>query len=298
MNSRIADGEEVYAEFDLHHTFNKGPVPVYNTIAEIKGSKWPEQVVIVSGHLDSWDGPGSQGAGDNGTGTVVTLEAARILAAVHAKPLRTIRFIDWTGEEQGLLGSKAYVEAHKAEMDNISAVLVDDGGTNSEGGLTVADPMVEMMAAATAPTNNQFYDDVDKRYLNVNIKHGGEKIRTHGASDHASFNQVHVPGFFWDEVGRDDYTHIHHTQFDRIDDAIPNYLVQSATNAAITAYRLACAPSLLPREVPPPPPKEEKKDEKQSERGEVTLPGWLNVAIDATEAWLPPSPPSPSPRPV
>src|SRR6185295_6268890 len=119
MNSRLADGEVVEAEFNLHHSFIKGPVPVYNTVAEIKGSKWPEQVVIVSGHLDSWDGPGSQGAGDNGTGTVVTLEAARILAAVHAKPLRTIRFIDWTGEEQGLLGSKAYVEAHKSEMDKI-----------------------------------------------------------------------------------------------------------------------------------------------------------------------------------
>jgi hypothetical protein len=269
MNSRLADGEEVFAEFDLHHTFIKGPAPTYNTIAEIPGSKYPDEVVIVSGHLDSWDGPGSQGAGDNGTGTVVTLEAARILMAAHAKPLRTIRFIDWTGEEQGLLGSKAYVEAHKSEMDKISAVLVDDGGTNSEGGLTVADQMVEMMAAATAPTNNQFYDEVDKRYLNVNIKAGGEKIRTHGASDHASFNAVHVPGFFWDEVGRDDYNHIHHTQFDRIDDAVPSYLVQSATNAAITAYRLACAPSLLPREVvpPPAPPKEDKKDDKQASAG-------------------------------
>ena len=267
MNSRLADGEVVEAEFNLHHSFVKGPVPVYNTVAEIKGSKWPDEVVIVSGHLDSWDGPGSQGAGDNGTGTVVTLEAARILAAVHAKPLRTIRFVDWTGEEQGLLGSKGYVKDHKAEMDKISAVLVDDGGTNSEGGLTVADQMVEMMAAATAPTNNQFYDEVDKRYLNVNIKHGGEKIRTHGASDHASFNQVGVPGFFWDEVGRDDYNHIHHTQFDKIDDAIPNYLVQSATNAAITAYRLACAPTLLPREVPPAPPKDEKKDDKQANAG-------------------------------
>jgi hypothetical protein len=269
MNSRIADGETVEAEFDLHHSFIRGPVPVYNTIAEIKGSRWPDQVVIISAHLDSWDGPGSQGANDNGTGTVVTLEAARILAAAHAKPLRTIRFVDWTGEEQGLLGSKAYVSTHKSEMDKISAVFVDDGGTNSEGGLTVADQMVEMLAAATAPTNNQFYDEVDKRYLNVNIKHGGDKIRTHGASDHASFNAVHVPGFFWDEVGRADYDHAHHTQFDRIEYSIENYLKQSATNAAITAYRLACAPTLLPREVvpPPAPPKEEKKEDKQASSG-------------------------------
>jgi carboxypeptidase Q len=266
MNSRLADGEEVYAEFDLHHSFIKGPVPVYNTVAEIRGSKFPDEVVIVSGHLDSWDGPGSQGANDNGTGTVVTLEAARILMAAHAKPDRTIRFIDWTGEEQGLLGSRAYVKAHSSEMEKISGCFVDDGGTNSEGGLTVADQMVEMLAAATAPTNNQFYDEVDKRYLNVNIKHGGEKIRTHGASDHASFNGVHVPGFFWDEVGRADYDHVHHTQFDKADQSIENYLKQSATNAAITAYRIACAPTLLPREVVPPP--EEKKDDKQANAGQ------------------------------
>lgn len=259
MNSRLADAEDIYAEFDLKHTFNKGPVPVYNTIAEIRGTEKPDEVVIISAHLDSWDGPGSQGATDNGTGTVVTLEAARILAAVHAKPKRTIRFIDWTGEEQGLLGSHAYVDLHKDELDKISACFVDDGGTNSEGGVTCADQMVEYLAAATAPTNNQFYDQTDGRYLNVDIKHGGERIRTHGSSDHASFNRVHVPGFFWDETGRADYNHGHHTQFDTIDYAIENYLVQSSTNAAITAYRLACAPGLLPREVIP-EPKDEKKD--------------------------------------
>ena len=106
MNSRIADGETVEVELNLQNHFVDGPFGLYNTIAEIPGTEWPEQVVIVSGHLDSWDGPGSKATQDNGTGSSVTLEAARILMAVGAKPKRTIRFCLWTGEEQGLIGSR------------------------------------------------------------------------------------------------------------------------------------------------------------------------------------------------
>src|SRR5690606_35229748 len=133
MNSRLADGEEVHVAFELNHTFIEGPIPCYNTIGEIPGTERPDEVVIVSGHLDSWDGPGSQGTVDNGTGSSVTIEAARILMAADAKPKRTIRFILWTGEEQGLLGSRAYVESlSDEEKAKISAVFVDDSGTNRE----------------------------------------------------------------------------------------------------------------------------------------------------------------------
>ncbi|MBL8764991.1 MAG: M20/M25/M40 family metallo-hydrolase [Phycisphaerae bacterium] len=248
MNSRLADGVSVEAEFDLRHTFVKGPIPVYNTIAEIKGSELPDEVVIVSGHLDSWDGPGSQGCTDNGTGSAVTLEAARILAAVGAKPRRTIRFILWTGEEQGLLGSAAYVKRLKerGQLEKISAVLVDDGGTNWEGGLPCVESEVAYLAAATAPVNGVFYSETDKKFMDVNIRR--EKVFNQvSGSDHASFMRARVPGFFWDEVGRADYNHAHHTQHDRMDQAVPEYLRQSATCAAVTAYNLACAPALLPR---------------------------------------------------
>ncbi len=252
INSRLADGEPIEVEANLQHTLTKGPIPVYNTIAEIPGSKWPNEVVIISAHLDSWNGPGSQGCTDNGTGSAVTLEAARILAKVNAKPLRTIRFINWTGEEQGLLGSKGWIDSHKNELPNISAVFVDDGGTNSEGGVPCADNMAEMLAAATAPTNFQFYSETDKKWLNVNIHTSGPRNPKGGGSDHASFNAVGVPGFFWDEVGRADYGYGWHTQHDKLDLAIPEYLIQSSTNAAITAYRLACAPTMLPRDEPEP----------------------------------------------
>ena len=257
INSRLADGESIAFEADLQHTLVKGPIPLYNTVAEIRGTDLPDEVIIVSAHLDSWDGPGSQGCTDNGTGSAVTLEAARILAVVGAKPRRTIRFINWTGEEQGLLGSAAWVKANTDKLDKVSAAFVDDGGTNYQGGIPAADNMVEMLAAATAPMNYQFYSETDKAWLNVNIKKNGRRNPRGGGSDHASFNRAGVPGFFWDEVGRATYSYGWHTQHDTIALAIPEYLMQSATNTAMTAYRLACAPSLLPREIPEEPKKDE-----------------------------------------
>lgn len=247
INSRLADGEKVEVEFNLDHKFRAGPVPEYNVIGEIRGSQFPDEVVIISGHLDSWDGPGSQGATDNGTGSAVTVEAARILMAANARPLRTIRFVLWSGEEQGLLGSKGYIDLHTADLPNISAVFVDDGGTGYEAGLQAAATQVEMLAAATAPMNNVFYSKFDKKYLNVDVKNTGDAGRSHGGSDHASFNQAGVPGFFWEEGGRADYGYGWHTQNDTVKLALEEYLVQSATNAAVVSYRLACAPGMLPR---------------------------------------------------
>lgn len=250
INSRLYDNIPVEVEINAACTFTPGPIPVYNTVAEIKGTEFPDEVVIVSAHLDSWDGPGSQGTLDNGTGSCVTLEAARILMAAKAKPKRTIRFILWTGEEQGLLGSRSYVDRNKDILPKISAVFVDDGGTNYEGGAPVTTEMADMMAAATAPTNGLFYDEVEKKWMDVNIRRVGDTLPRGGGSDHASFNAVGVPGFFWDEIGRSDYQYGWHTQNDKIDLAIPEYLKQSATNAAITAYNLACAPTMLPRVKP------------------------------------------------
>lgn len=247
INSRLTDGEEIQVEFDIDNQLKPGPWPVYNTIAEIPGTTRPDEVVIVSGHLDSWDGPGSQGTTDNGTGSAVTLETARLLMAAGAKPDRTIRFILWTGEEQGLLGSREYVKSlSAAELAKISAVFVDDGGTNTQGGLRCVEAMIPMLAAATAPVNDLFVDDVTGEPLNVDVK-VEEKFEQIGGSDHASFVQVGVPGFFWNEVGRAEYGYGWHTQNDRLDLAIERYLQQSSVCSAITAYNLACAPGLLPR---------------------------------------------------
>lgn len=260
INSRLADGAEVELEFDMANTLTAGPIPVYNTIAEIRGTEFPDEVVIVSAHLDSWNGPGSQGVTDNGTGSSVTLETARILAAVGARPKRTIRFILWTGEEQGLLGSAAYVASlSDEEKAKIVCCFVDDGGTNTQGGVNGIASMRDYLAAATAPINGRIWDNTDGKYLNVNVKVLNEMPQG-GGSDHASFNRVGIPGFYWDEVGRAVYGFGWHTQHDKLDLAIPNYLRQSATNSAITAYNLACAPQQLTRQV-----EEESESESDSD---------------------------------
>jgi carboxypeptidase Q len=256
LNSRLADGEAVEVEADLKHTFTSGPIDCFNVVAEIPGTENPDEYVILSGHMDSWDGPGSQGCVDNGTGTAVMMEAGRLLAAVGAKPKRTIKIILWDGEEQGLLGSLEYVEQLKraGRLDGVVACFVDDGGTDFQGGVPALASQVGMLAAATAPVNGHFFDTADGKPLTVNVR-TVESLGSGGGSDHASFNRAGIPGFYWDEIGRADYGYGWHTQNDRIDLAIPEYLMQSATCSAITAYNIACAEERLPRE----PKKEESQ---------------------------------------
>ncbi len=243
VKKNIADGKKVELEFDLPQKFVPGPRHNYNVVAEIPGTEKPDEVVIISGHLDSWDGPMSEGAQDNGTGSGITLEAARILTSCKVKPKRTIRFILWTGEEQGLFGSAFYVKAHKDEMDKISCVFVDDGGTNYEGGLSCTEEMKPILEAALKPAMDAFPNLPMKINTVARIPRGG-------GSDHASFNAVNVPGFYWFETGKADYNFVHHTQHDRLDLVIPEYMIQSCTNSAAAAYIVACAPTMLPRDTP------------------------------------------------
>lgn len=247
ITTALGQGQKVVLEFNVDQKFEPGPVPVYNVVADIVGTEYPDEYVIVSGHLDSWDGPGSQGAQDNGTGTMVALEAARLLMEAGAKPKRTIRFILWTGEEQGLHGSRRYVEMNRDILDKISAVFVDDGGTNYSGGLVCIPAMEEMLATAIAPLNEAFPDMPIRLRVQENMPRGG-------GSDHAPFNAVGVPGFFWTETGVSSYTYVHHTQHDVLPSVIERYLIQSSVAAAVTAYNLACADSLLPRQPRTPPP--------------------------------------------
>ena len=196
INSRLSDDEEVEVEIDLKHYFTEGPIPLYNTVAEIRGSEFPDEVVIISGHLDSWNGPGSQGTQDNGTGSSVTIETARILMAAGVKPRRTIRFCLWTGEEQGLLGSRGYVKSlSEEEIAKVSACFVDDGGTYYQGGLVCVAEMEPMLSQAIAPLAAAF----PELPIDLQVE---EKMPRGGSSDHASFNKVGVPGFFWTEKNR------------------------------------------------------------------------------------------------
>jgi hypothetical protein len=235
---RLNSGADVRLEFDVRNWFVKGPIQLNNVIAEIPGSEKPDEVVIVGGHLDSWDG--ATGTTDNGTGVATTLEAARLLAKAGVHPKRTIRFMLFGGEEQGLLGSHAYVKAHPDEMPKISAVLVHDGGTNYCAGITATPPMVKILEDVFAPITN-----LDPE---MPFKVREVKGLSGGGSDHASFLTADVPGFFWSQRGRANYNHTHHTQFDTYDAAIPEYEKNSSIVIAVGALGIANLPALLPRE--------------------------------------------------
>ncbi len=235
-------GRKVMLEFNVDQRFVPGEVPVYNLIGEIPGADPGGEVVIVGGHLDSWDGPRSEGASDNGTGSSTVLEAARILAATGAKPKRTIRFILFTGEEQGLLGSVEYVKQHESELDKIVAVLVEDGGSNLEIGLYGQKSWLPILEAAVKPTNDAFPDAP----LKIQLDEG--KPEEAGGTDYAPFLWHGVPAFEWDKKREpQDYFFIWHTGNDTYENAVPANLTQMSTNNALTAFMLASMPERMNR---------------------------------------------------
>ncbi|HSQ56252.1 MAG TPA: M28 family peptidase, partial [Gemmata sp.] len=137
---RLAGREnaQVKVEVEISNKFIPGPITVYNTVGEVRGSEKPDEIVIVGAHLDSWDL--ASGTTDNGTGSCVVLETARVIAELAKegqRPKRTIRFCLFTGEEQGLHGSRQYVARHKDEMPRHSVALVHDTGTGKVLGFGV-----------------------------------------------------------------------------------------------------------------------------------------------------------------
>ena len=234
----LKDGKPVTLEFDIRNYFKKGPIKLYNVIADIPGIEFPDEYVIIGGHLDSWDG--ATGTTDNGTGVSTAMEAMRILKKAGVRPRRTIRFMAWSGEEQGLLGSAAYVKAHKELMPKISAVLVHDGGTNYLSGIGGTEAMLSDLEQVFAPVK-----ELDKDFPFEVRKVAG---LTGGGSDHASFLSANVPGFFWRQAGKARYQHTHHTQFDTYDQAVPEYQKHSALVIALGALGIANLDHLLSRE--------------------------------------------------
>jgi len=221
----LARKETVSLELALTGTFSAAPVDAVNVVGELRGSEKPEEVVIVGGHFDSWDL--GTGATDNGTGTVVTLETLRAMQACGLKPKRTVRFVLWSGEEQGLFGSAAYVKAHTAELKQIQAVLVHDLGTGKVKGWTLQgrEDCLPMLAAALAPANGI----------------GGKDLLAYAldGSDHNSFEPHGVPAFFAHQEPADYFTSTHHSQTDTFDHVVPEDLTQGAQVVAVTAWGLA-----------------------------------------------------------
>jgi hypothetical protein len=222
-------------EVEVNNKFVPGPIAVYNTVGEIPGSEKPDEFVVLGAHLDSWDL--AQGTTDNGTGTCVVLDAARMLVKASVRPKRTIRFVLFTGEEQGLHGSREYVKKHKDEMPKTSLALVHDTGTGRVIGIglqgrEVIKPILE---AELTSLKELGVTDISLRGM--------------GGSDHMSFERAEVPGF---AVRQDpaEYRFSHHSQSDTLDKAREPDLIQGAQVMAVTGVRVANLPELLPRDKP------------------------------------------------
>lgn len=224
-------GVPVKMRLRVENRFTRGPVTVYNTVGEIRGSEKPDEMVICGAHLDSWDL--ATGTVDNGTGSMVVLEAARLIKALGLKPARTIRFVLFSGEEQGLHGSREYVRRHKDEMGKVSAVFVHDTGTGKIEGIGLhgnkqVQPVLEGMPILKELGVTRYSDGLM------------------GGTDHASFYPEGVPAF-WFMQDPADYFLSHHTQSDTYDKALKDDLIQGATVMALCAYNVAQLPEMLPR---------------------------------------------------
>ncbi len=202
-------------------------VPTFNTIAEIRGTEKPDEYVILSAHLDSWDG--ATGATDNGTGTILMMEAMRILKAIYPNPKRTILAGHWAFEEGGLNGSRAFIEDHPEIVKNIQVVLNQDNGTGriteimGSGFLYASDYLGRWLSAVPEAVTQH-------------IKTDFPGTPTGGRSDHSSFIAVGVPAFRLSALDWSYSTYTWHTNRDTYDKIVFDDLRNNVILTAILTY--------------------------------------------------------------
>lgn len=216
-----------------------GEVPTFNTIAQIKGTEKPEEYVILSAHFDSWDG--GTGATDNGTGSLVMMEAMRILKKVYPNPKRTILVGHWGSEEQGLNGSRAFVEDHPDIVKNVQAVFNQDNGTgrvvniSGQGFLHAYDYVGRWL--------HEVPQDISQ-HIETNFP--GTPGR--GGSDYASFVAAGVPAFSLSSLSWSYSNYTWHTNRDTYDKIIFDDLRNNSILTAILAYMASEDPETTSRE--------------------------------------------------
>ena len=237
---RLLQAGPVTMKANLAETFSDKPAPVSITVAEIKGSEHPDERVIIGGHLDSWDL--GQGALDNGTGAMATLEAARALKALGWKPKRTITFILFTGEEQGGIGAETFLKNHAAEIPKMDAVLVHDTGTGKVFTISL-DNLWE-----TAPLMQEIYQPLQEVFDLQPLS-----TRYFGASDHVPFLSHGVPAYFCVQLPAG-YGAAHHSQTDTFDKVIPDQINEGAAFIAAWAWNVSEMPEPLPHPAVAAPP--------------------------------------------
>jgi carboxypeptidase Q len=249
----LADGQAVTLEFNIQNrSFPEGATS-YNVIGEIPGSDKRDEVIMLGGHLDSWHA--ATGATDNAIGCAVMMEAARILKAIGVRPRRTIRVALWSGEEQGLLGSQAYVKEHfgsfenpKPEFFKFGGYFNIDAGTGRARGMSVFGP-----PSAATPLREAVGPFA---YLGI-VGVSSTRSRNLGGSDHTSFNQAGLPGIGVVQDPIEYFTTTWHTNLDTYERVVEDDVRKSAVIIAAALYELAMRDELLPRferaEMPPLP---------------------------------------------
>jgi Zn-dependent M28 family amino/carboxypeptidase len=203
-----------------------------NVIADIKGSEHPEQVVIVSGHLDSWDL--GTGAIDDGAGVAVSMETANLIKKFGLKPKRTIRVIAWMNEENGEAGSKQYAKDHGKEIANHFAAMETDGGAGHPIGVNIkANPEVKKTFAPVAA----ILQESGAGILDL-VEHCGADIEPLENAGVPAFSPIQDSRF---------YFNYHHTAADTLDKIVPKELAENSAVVAVVAYALANMERPLPR---------------------------------------------------
>jgi carboxypeptidase Q len=259
---RLLDGgQKIELSIDVQAREYDADKMAYNTVAEIPGTDPRGEVVMVGAHLDSWHA--GTGATDNAAGCAVAMEAVRILSALHLKPRRTVRIALWTGEEEGLLGSEAYVANHfgswpkppanatpnfgpmgadpdgpltlKPEWSKLSAYFNLDNGSGKIRGITAQEnaAVEPIFAAWLAP-----FADLGATAVSM---------RSVGSTDHISFDRVGLPGFQFIQDELDYSGHTHHTNYDTYDHLEANDLMQASVILASFVYNAAERAAMLPR---------------------------------------------------
>jgi carboxypeptidase Q len=252
INRLVNTGITVSLDLDVQSEFTGNDVKGYNVIGEIKGTdpKLKDEVVMLGAHLDSWQG--STGATDNASGCAVMLEVMRIFKTLNLQPKRTIRIALWSGEEQGLLGSRGWIKNNvgdrvtkevKPEQEKISAYYNIDNGTGKIRGVYLE--------------GNSAVQPIFAKWLEPFKEAGASTLtlQNTGGTDHISFNELGIPGFQFiqDEIEYD--TRTHHTTMDSYDHLVPDDLKQMATIVATFVYNTAQRAEKLPRkEMPKPVP--------------------------------------------
>ncbi len=239
----LNDGTDVVLEFNIvNHVYPEGSTS-YNTVAEIPGTDKADEVIMLGGHLDSWHA--ATGATDNAIGCTIMMEAARILKTVGVKPRRTIRVALWSGEEQGLLGSQAYVKEHfgsfesqKPGYEKFGGYFNIDSGTGRVRGAGVFGP----------PEAANILREILEPFKNDGVV-GAVTTRSRrlGGSDNTSFNEAGLPGIGMGQDPIEYGTHTWHTNLDTYERILEDDVKKDAMVVAWSVYQLAMRDDLLPR---------------------------------------------------